>query len=115
MISSQKHNAILISIIIGIIYSVATDKWIFDHLRARPDISFFAYAFQYLLLPSLIFLCVGGLIGYSLLWVFNRFSNNRHIIPKVVVVGLLFGTFCLLVVAGAEVYFWVIASGCNSC
>lgn len=112
---SEKRNAILISIFIGIIYSVTTDKWIFDHLRAKPDISFLAFAVQNLLLPSLIFLFVSGVIGYIFLWSLNKISKGRLIILKLTIIGLSFCFFYLSVIVGAEIYYWVIAWGCGSC
>ena len=105
----DKRIIILFSIMIGIFYSMSTDKWIFDHLRAKPPISFFEFTYQNLLFPSLIFFLAGSMIGVIFSWLYNTYILRWHIILKFVAFVGFYYLFKVCVVVGSEIYYWIAA------
>ena len=108
-----QRSIILFSIIIGVFYSVSTDKWIFDHLRYKPPISFLEFTYQNLLFYSIIFLLAGGMIGVIFSWLYNSYILRWHIGCKFVAAFGFYYFFKICVVVGSEFYYWIAAFACR--
>ncbi len=105
-----RSRIFLASIIVGAFYSIATDKWIFDHFRWKPsNISFLTYTYQNLLIPSLIFLSLGSSLSYVYLQLFRQITSEWPTVLKLVTFGVSVFLFYLFVIVSAEGYYWAIA------